>query len=89
LAATYRELNRAVEALPLDQKALELISRVRGEKDSFTLISLSNLAEDYRSLGRHSDSLRLEKKVLSLFTEAGKYLKNKLKLNNETPLLIL
>ncbi len=51
------------QAAPLFEKALRLYTETLGEKHPYTLTSLSNLAETYRTLGRTAEALPLQEKA--------------------------
>ncbi len=55
LAYGYRNIGRVEEAIRLDEETLAIRERVLGPEHPDTLTSRSNLAFEYRDVGRHKD----------------------------------
>ena len=67
LAATYRrDLGRAADALPLDQRALRIAEAALGPDHPEVATALESLAKDYRDLGRAADALPLDQRALQI-----------------------
>lgn len=69
LAVAYGELARHGEALALQQKLVEMRTKLLGERHPDTLSSMGAVGSSYRSLGRHAESAALLESVVSLCTE--------------------
>jgi tetratricopeptide (TPR) repeat protein len=69
LASTYRELGQPDEALPLQQRAVEITEAALGSDHPDTAIRLNNLASTYRELGQPDEALPLQQRVAEI-TEA-------------------
>jgi tetratricopeptide (TPR) repeat protein len=59
LAVTYKDLGRAGDALPLEQRALQITEAALGPDHPDVAIRLGNLAVTYKDLGRAGDALPL------------------------------
>ena len=70
LAATYSDLGRPADALPLERRALAITEAVLGAGHPDTALRLGNLAASYRDLGRSASALPLEQRALAI-TEAA------------------
>jgi tetratricopeptide (TPR) repeat protein len=70
LAATYSDLGRPADALPLEQRALAVTEAALGPDHPDTALRLGNLAATYRDLGRPADALPPEQRALAV-TEAA------------------
>ncbi|WP_165969334.1 FxSxx-COOH system tetratricopeptide repeat protein [Actinomadura sp. KC06] len=66
LAATYRALGRAVEALPLEQRALAITMAALGPDHHHVAIGLAHVAATYRALGRAAEALPLDQRALAI-----------------------
>ncbi|MGI5376859.1 tetratricopeptide repeat protein [Streptomyces sp. CA-251387] len=65
LAAAYRSLGRYEDALPLDQKSVEIAERLHGNHP-LTSVSLSNLGRTMEKLGRYDEALELSRRALDI-----------------------
>ncbi|NUP23656.1 MAG: ATP-binding protein, partial [Streptomyces sp.] len=65
LAAVYRGLGRHEDALPLDQKSVEIAVRLHGHHP-LTSVSMSNLGRTMQTLGRYDEALELARKALDI-----------------------
>ncbi|MBO2466249.1 tetratricopeptide repeat protein, partial [Actinomadura violacea] len=66
LAATHRDLGRAAEALPLEERALAITETALGPDHPDVAIRLGNLAATYADLGRPGETLPLEERALAI-----------------------
>ncbi len=66
IGVTYTKLGNYTAAQPHLERALEIRRRVFGEDHRKTLGSMTNLANNYRSLGRPADAVTLNEAALAL-----------------------
>ncbi|TDB82846.1 tetratricopeptide repeat protein [Actinomadura sp. KC216] len=66
LAATYRALGRAAEALPLAQRAAVIAEAALGPHHREVAIALANVAATYRALGRAAEALPFEQRAVAM-----------------------
>ncbi|TMQ97836.1 tetratricopeptide repeat protein [Actinomadura soli] len=66
LAATYRALGRAAEALPLVQRAVAITEAALGPHHREVAIGLANVAATYRALGRAAEALPFEQRAVDI-----------------------
>lgn len=64
LAVCYRQLGRYMEAVKLEQEALEWTTKILGANHLTTLTSMNNLAVTYGELGRADEAMWLSRQVL-------------------------
>ena len=69
LAVTYRELGQAGDALPLQQRALQITETTLGPSHPDTAIQLDNLAGTYRALGQPDEAVPLEERARQIREE--------------------
>ena len=63
LASTYSALGRPADALPLDQRALQITEAVAGPHHPDIATALANLAITYRALGQPENAAPLEQRA--------------------------
>jgi hypothetical protein len=63
LAATYRDLERAADVLPLSERALAITQAALGPDQPDVAIRLENLAVTYRAPGATTNALFLEEQA--------------------------
>jgi tetratricopeptide (TPR) repeat protein len=66
LAVIYRALGQAEQALPLLQRALQIIEAAFGPDHPSMATLLGNLAVIYRDLGQAEQALPLQKRALQI-----------------------
>jgi tetratricopeptide (TPR) repeat protein len=66
IARTYRDLGLYADAQPQLERAIELRTRVQGERDPDTLTAVRDLAEIYVFLGKFEPAQKLHSRVLEV-----------------------
>jgi tetratricopeptide (TPR) repeat protein len=66
MAATYCELGRPADAVPLEERALAVTEAALGPDHPDTAIALANMAATYCDLGRPADALPLYERALAI-----------------------
>src|SRR5580700_4217505 len=70
LALTFRDLGQADQALPLQQRAVQITEAALGPDHPMTALRLDNLAGTFRALGQAGEALPLQQRALQI-TEAA------------------
>jgi len=71
LAMTYKKLGRAADALPLEQRALQITETALGPDHRTVAVVLQNLALVYKMLGRAVDALPLQQRAQQIQDRQG------------------